>query len=142
MCLFMPGAAISPFGRNKFLITQRDIKPWLLILPDMATQEKEEKNYSIEAFAEDVKAVIEKLRLKDVILVGHSLGGAVVLQTAALIPERIRLIVGADTCHNLEMEGNVEMAEQFLNTLRADFKTTADNFAKSMFPPTGRSGDC
>ena len=94
------------------------------------------KDYIIEAFAEDVKAVIEKLDLKNVVLVGNSMGGAIILQTAALIPEKIKLLVGADTCRNLEEEGNEQQAEAFLAPLKTDFKNSAVGIAKSLFPET------
>lgn len=94
------------------------------------------KDYTIEAFAEDVKAVIEKLDLKNVVLVGNSMGGAIILQTAALIPEKIKLLVGADTCRNLEEEGNEQQAEAFLAPLKTDFKNGAVRIAKSLFPET------
>lgn len=94
------------------------------------------KDYTMEAFAEDVKAVIEKLDLKNVVLVGNSMGGAIILQTAALIPERIKLLIGADTCRNLEEEGNEQEADAFLEPLRTDFVNGAGIIAKSLFPPT------
>jgi pimeloyl-ACP methyl ester carboxylesterase len=44
----------------------------------------------------DVKALLEALDLKDVVLVGHSLGCRVVLQTNLLIPERMKALVLLD----------------------------------------------
>ena len=47
-------------------------------------------DYSYTAYASDVAAVIEKLDLRDVILVGHSMGGLVSLVYAATQPGRLR----------------------------------------------------
>lgn len=94
------------------------------------------KDYTMEAFAEDVIAVIEKLDLKNVVLVGNSMGGAIILQTASMIPEKIKLLIGADTCRNLEEEGNEQKAEAFLAPLKTDFKNSAIGIAKSLFPKT------
>jgi pimeloyl-ACP methyl ester carboxylesterase len=91
-------------------------------------------DYTMDAFAEDVKAVIEKLDLKNVVLVGNSMGGAIILQTAAIIPERIKLLIGADTCRNLEEEGNEQKAEEFLEPLKADFKNRTIEIAKNLLP--------
>jgi pimeloyl-ACP methyl ester carboxylesterase len=114
-------------------------KHYKVVAIDMAGHGESEpgrKDYTIEAFAEDVKAVIEKLDLQKVILVGNSMGGAIVLQAASIIPERIKLIIGADTCRNLEEEGNIEQAEAFLEPLRGNFKNRTGEIAKSLFPPT------
>jgi pimeloyl-ACP methyl ester carboxylesterase len=40
------------------------------------------ENWTIEDFAKDVRAVIDGLHLNNVILVGHSMGGEIILQTA------------------------------------------------------------
>ena len=60
------------------------------------------KRFTIEAFAQDVVAVIKQLDLTQVILIGHSLGGPVIVEAASLIPEMTIGMVGVDTLHNLE----------------------------------------
>jgi pimeloyl-ACP methyl ester carboxylesterase len=42
--------------------------------------------WTIPAFGEDVAAVVEKLRLDRVVLVGHSMGGDVILEAARRLP--------------------------------------------------------
>jgi pimeloyl-ACP methyl ester carboxylesterase len=49
------------------------------------------------SFGEDVRAVIEALDLGEVVLVGHSMGGAVVLEAAQQLAGRILGILGVDT---------------------------------------------
>lgn len=95
---------------------------------------RERKDYTIEAFAEDVKAVIEKLDLKNVILVGHSMGGYIIAQTASIIPERIKMIVGADTFQNVAETLTPQQAEDYLKQFKTDFKTFTYGFVKNMFP--------
>lgn len=53
------------------------------------------------AFAEDIKAVIEKEQLDSVILVGHSMEGGVIAEAAKLMPKRLKGIVGVDTSQNV-----------------------------------------
>ncbi len=48
---------------------------------------------TIKNFGTDVKALLEALDLKDVVLVGHSLGCRVVLQVNLLAPERVGALV-------------------------------------------------
>ncbi len=60
--------------------------------------------WTMEAFGQDVAAVVEKLNLQNVVLVGHGLGGPVILEAARLIPGRAIGLVGADSFHDLYME--------------------------------------
>jgi pimeloyl-ACP methyl ester carboxylesterase len=54
-------------------------------------------DWSIKQFANDVIAVLEAENLTDVVLVGHSLGGPVILEAAIMAPERVLALVGVDT---------------------------------------------
>ena len=64
--------------------------------------------WTMEAFGQDVAAVVEKLDLTNVVLVGHGMGGPVILEAAKLIPERAIGLVGADSFNDLYMEGMSE----------------------------------
>jgi pimeloyl-ACP methyl ester carboxylesterase len=52
--------------------------------------------YPISTFADDVAHLIAELTLGPVIAVGHSMGGLVVLQLAAVYPDRVAAIVMLD----------------------------------------------
>jgi pimeloyl-ACP methyl ester carboxylesterase len=52
-----------------------------------------------------VAAVVEKLDLQNVVLIGHGMGGPVILETAKLIPDRAIGLVGADSFNDLYMKG-------------------------------------
>ena len=53
--------------------------------------------WTIEAFAADVASVVDALKLKKVILVGHSMGGPVSLEAARLMNGRVIGVIGVDT---------------------------------------------
>lgn len=53
-------------------------------------------DYSMERFARAVKAVADKAKVKRPVLVGHSMGGAVMLAFARLYPNDVRAIVAVD----------------------------------------------
>jgi pimeloyl-ACP methyl ester carboxylesterase len=61
--------------------------------------------WTMEAFGEDVAAIVEKLDLQKVVLVGHGMGGPVILEAAKLIPDRAIGLVGADSFNDLYLEG-------------------------------------
>jgi pimeloyl-ACP methyl ester carboxylesterase len=54
-------------------------------------------DWSMAAFARDVEAVIDACDAREVVLVGHSMGGAVAVEAALRLGGRCRLVVGVDT---------------------------------------------
>ncbi len=56
-----------------------------------------DNDYSVAAFANDVDAVMDAMKLKRIVLVGHSLGGAVAISYAGSHPDRVAglVLVGA-----------------------------------------------
>jgi pimeloyl-ACP methyl ester carboxylesterase len=92
------------------------------------------KDWTVEAFGKDVAAVIEKLGLDRVILIGHSMGGAVIFETARAMPERVVALIGIDTYQDLEQEIPDAAVEQFLAAFKSDFAGTSKAFVRQMFP--------
>lgn len=90
------------------------------------------KIYSLESFAQDVKAVVEKLDAKKVILIGHSLGGGVIAEATKLIPNRVIGLIGADTLQNVEESMSKEAVAQMVQGYKTDFKATMKPFAEQM----------
>lgn len=62
------------------------------------------KTYAWKTFAEDVNALVEKLDLRDYVLVGHSMGGMVSLVHAAAHPARIGRLIIVDSVMLMPME--------------------------------------
>jgi pimeloyl-ACP methyl ester carboxylesterase len=92
------------------------------------------KRFTMTAFGEDVRAVVDTVKAEKVVLVGHSMGGAVMLEAARLLGDRVVLLVGVDTLQDIEDEGTKEQLDQFLTGMRADFKGFVDGFVRSSFP--------
>jgi pimeloyl-ACP methyl ester carboxylesterase len=59
------------------------------------------ERYRLEDFTEDTVAFIKQLGAP-VVIVGHSLGGAIALMTAARFPERVKALIIEDTALTLE----------------------------------------
>ena len=96
---------------------------------------KNRETWTVAGLAADVSAVINKLGLKRVILIGHSMGGPVSLEVARLQPDRVIGIVAVDTLHDAEQEYTREMIEQIAARFNADFAGTMDQLVPTMFPP-------
>ncbi len=93
----------------------------------------EREDYTMSAFAQDVKAVVEALETEQVILVGHSMGGPVSVAAAKLMPERVVGIIGVDTFQNVGQEMGQEEVDAWMAPLREDFRHGSRQFVSDMF---------
>ncbi len=91
--------------------------------------------WTMPAFAADVRAVVEELKLDDVVLIGHSMGGAVAVEAALGLPGQVRGIVGVDNFQSPTLPFVEEQVGAFLSHFQADFRSSTDAWVRSMFPP-------
>lgn len=91
--------------------------------------------WTMAAFGADVAAVVEHLRLERVVLIGHSMGGDVILEAARRLPGRVAGLVWVDAYQQLRTPRTREQLEAFLEPLRADFVGRTREVVRSMFPP-------
>ena len=91
------------------------------------------KAWTLLGLADDVRAVVERLKLKRVILVGHSMGGPVALLAAARLP-MVRAVVLVDSVHNAEANLTREQADSFAGIFAKDFRGTITPMIRGMFP--------
>lgn len=84
-------------------------------------------DYTMEAFGEDVKAVADALKLDRMVLVGHSMGGAVILEAAKRLGGRVVGLVPVDTLLDAEETADPKQTDAAIAKMRADYKgeTTA-----------------
>jgi pimeloyl-ACP methyl ester carboxylesterase len=96
------------------------------------------ENYSMERFGADVAAVARGEG--PVILVGHSMGGPVMLEAARLLGDQVKGLVGVDTLRDTAspVTSEEEVASR-MAPLRADYVGTATQFLNAMFVPSSDS---
>jgi pimeloyl-ACP methyl ester carboxylesterase len=90
-------------------------------------------DWTIESLGEDVIRVIKELSLKKVILIGHSLGGNVILEVAAKLPELVIGLIGIDNFKNAGMPlppSLIEQVNQALELMKTNFAEVSENFAR------------
>ncbi|MCZ6769362.1 MAG: alpha/beta hydrolase [Acidobacteria bacterium] len=88
------------------------------------------RDWTIPAFGQDVVAVADHLDLDEVVLVGHSMGGLVVLEAAGRMPERVLALVGVDTLFDWWARLTPEEREQRLAPFRRDFVATTQKWVR------------
>ncbi len=91
------------------------------------------RSWTIEAFGADVAAVVKRLGLKRVILIGHSMGGDVIAETARQLHGVVVGLIMIDTYKKLGPGRPPEQVEAFVAKLSADFKDSTSALVKSMF---------
>lgn len=72
------GAQIDHFSRRHRVVAPD--------LPGFGRSEAPARDYSVSALAEDVVSLCDELGLRDTVIVGHSMGGAIAVEAAATHP--------------------------------------------------------
>ncbi|MBI3220173.1 MAG: alpha/beta hydrolase [Bacteroidetes bacterium] len=117
------------FFKNRYRVVTID-------LPGFGQSGNNRKSWTAEDYAADIQSVLTKLDLKNVVLIGHSMSGAIVVETAITDPSRIIGIVGVD---NLKDTGLVLSPEEerewkkFYAAARQNFKKTVSADIHQLF---------
>jgi pimeloyl-ACP methyl ester carboxylesterase len=102
-------------------------------LPGHGESGQGRKTWSVESYGDDVKAVVTKLDLKRVVLVGSSMGGSIALEATKRMPDRVVAIVPVDTLHNVDTKIPPEQLDAVFKQLQADYKTAVTGFLNQIF---------
>ena len=109
-------------------------------LPGFGESGKNRSDWSTRAFSQDVDSVIVQLELNNVILVGHSMAGDIVLQAAIDNPKTVIGLVGVDNFKNVGHPVSVQSKKDFeaaIEMLKHNFKAVAlDYFKQDLFSKT------
>ena len=99
--------------------------------------DKPEREYRIPGFAAEVARLLEHLDLKNVVAVGHSMGGSVALELAAGWPELARSAVSIDSTIISSAERKTKALPAMLRALEGQhYLMAARRFAGSMVLPS------
>lgn len=132
--VFIPGwSCNSSVWKNQVPYFSKKYRVVTLDLAGHGKSGKERTVYTMESFGQDVAAVVKKINAQKVILIGHSMGGYVIIETAKIIPDNVIALVGIDTIQNLEEAYTPEQVIEFVKPFKADFKKTTDSFVRGMF---------
>jgi pimeloyl-ACP methyl ester carboxylesterase len=122
-------AQVPHFARHYSVVT--------LDLAGHGRSGKSRSDWTVESFGRDVEAVVRHLDLKRVVLIGHSMGGPVVLEAARRMPDRVAGLVPVDTLLDVDDHMTPDKIEEYLAPFAVDFKASTDKFARGfMFTPT------
>ena len=94
----------------------------------------ERSDYTMAAFGADVVAVLAVEGIDGAVLVGHSMGGPVAVETALAAPQRVRGLIGIDNFQDLHATLTAEQIAGFAGAMEADFAGTVVPWVRGMFP--------
>ena len=106
-----------------------------MVLIDLAGHGRsgsERENYTMEAFGQDVKAVVESIGAEKVVLIGHSMGALVIAEAARLMPEKAVGLVAVDDLQNVEYPLGEEQFKEMTTPFKEDFKQGVSGFVTGM----------
>lgn len=108
------------YFRNTYHIVQ-------MSLAGHGLSDKSRKEWSSELYADDIKAVADQIGSSEIILIGHSMSGAYVLEASLKIPQ-VKALVLIDTIKDLDEAFTDEQAEQYMFVhYRNDFKNAVEH---------------
>ena len=97
---------------------------------------RDRSRWSMSSFGRDVAAVLAQLGLAQVVLIGHSMGGMVIVEAARRLPAAVIGLVGVDTWRNVAQIRTPDQIAQMVTPLRVNFKEAAGDFVRARFVAT------
>lgn len=125
----------SRYWRKQLPVFSKNYKVVLIDLAGHGHSGFNRQDYTMRAFGEDVKAVIEATNSQQVILIGHSMGGTAIAHTALLIPQQVKGLIAVDDYHNIEYPLSQEEFDMMVTPIRNDFRSGTRQFVEQMFAP-------
>jgi pimeloyl-ACP methyl ester carboxylesterase len=125
---------VAYFGKKYRVVT--------IDLPGFGKSGRNRKTWNTAAFGQDIKNVITQLDLRNVVLVGHSMAGDIILQGAINAPGKVIALVGVDNFKSVgavsidSVKDRKEYAEA-IAAMKKNFKAVAFSwFNQSLFYKT------
>jgi pimeloyl-ACP methyl ester carboxylesterase len=92
------------------------------------------KEWTMGSFGEDIVAVVRKLDLGQIVLIGHSMGGPAIIEAARRLPEGVIGLVVADFFQDFERKYSQEFVDGWIGSLGPDYAAAVKKFvAEALF---------
>jgi sigma-B regulation protein RsbQ len=93
------------------------------------------EKWSLPALGADVAELVERLKLRRVVLVGNSMGGPISLEAARVLgPRRVAAVVAVDTLQDVEQKWPEEALRKAAEAYRSDFVGACNGLMLSLLP--------
>ncbi|HEY0246019.1 MAG TPA: alpha/beta hydrolase [Mucilaginibacter sp.] len=125
----------AAYFKNKYRVVTMD-------LPGFGKSGKNREIWNTTAFGKDVTAVITQLKLKNVILIGHSMAGDIIVQATINTPKQVVGLIGIDNFKHVGVgskpsKQDSDAYKKAIDSLRHNFKKIAfEYFNQDLFYKT------
>lgn len=134
--LFVHGWCIDgDYWTEQLKNLSRTFRVIALDLPGFGRSPAKRETWTIQSYAVDIIRFIEKQKLMNVVLVGHSMAGEICLEATLTNHPSIIGLIGVDTFKNVGVIPDVRQIEEyagFMTMLMDDFRNTAPILAEKM----------
>ncbi len=139
--LFVHGWCINKsFWQAQVAAFSQQYKVVALDLPGHGQSGSNRTNFTMQAYGQDVVALINHLQLTNVVLVGHSMGGDIILEAALSKPEAIAGFVGVDNFKDVKPAYTPQEEQgiaQLISMLKQNYQQVAVGFSSNfLFQPS------
>ncbi|WP_158561196.1 alpha/beta fold hydrolase [Emticicia sp. C21] len=139
--VFIHGWGINrTYWKNQDTAFAKHYRVVAMDLPGFGESGKNRKSWTVEDYANDVSAVLNGLDLKNVILVGHSMSGAIALETALDNQPRVIGLIGIDNFNSYgakETPQTQKEIEEFFKKAKGNYKKTVSAYInQALFAPS------
>ena len=139
--LFLHGWCIDgTYWKNQLDYFSKSYSVFAIDLPGFGKSKAERTQWTVEEYANDVTAFMDAMHLKNVVLIGHSMAGEIMLQIALTNNPRVVGMVGVDNFKSIDLVLSPEQLKKmndFFPLLEKDFRNAAPLYADLMlFHPT------
>ncbi|WP_346761757.1 alpha/beta fold hydrolase [Agaribacillus aureus] len=130
----------SAYWENQIDYFKEKYKVVAIDLPGFGKSTSQRQEWTIQQYGTDVIEVIDQLGLSNVILVGHSMSGEIILEAALKDHPSVIGLVGIDNFKMIDVHFTPEQLaemQSYMDLLQKDFKNTAPVYAdKMLFHPS------
>jgi len=93
---------------------------------------KGRQEWTVPAFAADIRAVMDHLGVGKAILVGHSMAGTIVVEAAVEMPDRVVGLIPVDTLLDVGQAQDPAKLTKLFDGMRADFPKVTEQLVRSI----------
>ncbi|TXN38319.1 alpha/beta hydrolase [Flagellimonas hymeniacidonis] len=131
--LFLHGAFINKeYWNAQLSYFSKNYRVIAVDLPGHGKSTYNKGDWTGPRFGKDFSKFIQELALQNVILIGHSFGSDVMLETVAVNDTGIIGLIEIDHMKNVGIELPQQVIDQLVQGLNADFENTCQQFAKQV----------
>jgi len=143
--LFLHGWAINKsFWQHQVDQFCNDYNVITVDLPGFGESTSKREEFTLEAYGLDIVKLIDHLELRNLLIVGHSMSGSVMLEVAYKRPNAIKALVGIDNFKDLSLNkpdsATIAQQLQVVEVIGSDFSNIISDYASSTYVHTA-TGD-